>query len=141
MVTYTCPGSSSAAHQRNHHCHPSPPLPLSSFPEGFGLFRGLPTTGPWLFRAADPTPQLQRGIWKDSAWSGHGIPLVLGPSEAGEPAWFRSQGRFFLFPLPLPSASPISPLPLPLPLLFSGFPLPLPPGHVHTDAGGSISTP
>ena len=70
------------------------------------LFRGLPTTEPWLFRAADPTLQLQRGIWRDSARSGHDIPLVLGPSEAGEPAWFYSQGRFFLSPLPSPSASP-----------------------------------
>lgn len=115
-------GSSSAAHQRSRHCHSLPPLLLSSFPEGLGLFRGMPTTGPWLFRAADPTLQLQRGIWRDSARSGHDIPLVLGPSEAGEPAWFHSQGRFFLSPLPSPSASPISPLPLTLPAPLLWFP-------------------
>lgn len=115
-------GSSSAAHQRSRHCHSSPPLPLSAFPEGLGWFRGLPTTGPWLFRAADPALQLQRGIWRDSARSGRDIPLVLGPTEAREQVWFHSQGRFFLSPPPSPSASPISPLPLPLPAPLLWFP-------------------
>ena len=99
-----------------------------------------PPQGPGSSGQLTPHPSSRGGSGK-TAWSGHGIPLVLGPSEAGEPVWLHSQGRFFLFPLPLPSASPIPPLPLPLPLLFSGFTLPLPPGRLHTEAGGSISTP
>ena len=115
-----------------HCCHPSPPLPLSSFPEGPSLFRDLPPTEPLLFVAADPTHQLQRGSGETQPSMVMAFPCcwfsVSLESRPGSRVRGDSPSPHHPTPLPLPSP----PLLLPFPSLSPHtLPLPLPPGYLH----------